>query len=191
MTPYRIKRHRKRQHGGAEGGGNMHMTLVPFIDMLMILTVFLLVHNSDVDILPNTKAIAIPESLSDKKPRPSVVVMITKDDLLVDGRAIAKLADVINSKDAVIQSLKRALQSQADTVLADAAKQDIADREVTILGDRDTPYSVLRKIMATCTDAEYGKVSLAVVERDGAAPKVAPNAAARTASFSGAAGVGT
>lgn len=185
MTPYRIKRHRKRKHGGgSEAGG--HMTLVPFIDMLMILTVFLLVHNSDVDILPNSKAIAIPQSLSDKKPRPTVVVMITKDDLLVDGKSIARLADVISSKDAVIQPLKRALQSQADIVLADAAKQDIADREVTILGDRNTPYSVLRKIMATCTDAEYGKVSLAVVEREG--PAVAPGAAARTASFSGAVG---
>jgi biopolymer transport protein ExbD len=155
--------------------------------MLMILTVFLLVHNSDVDILPNTKAIAIPQSVSDKKPRPSVVVMITKEDLLVDGRAIAKVADVINDKGAVIQSLKLALMSQADTVLADAATQDIKDREVTILGDRDTPYSVLRKIMATCTDADYGKVSLAVVEREGAAPKVMPNASARTASFTGSA----
>ena len=53
MTPYRIKRHRKRQHG--EAGG--HMTLVPFIDMLMILVVFLLVHTSDVDVLPNSKNI--------------------------------------------------------------------------------------------------------------------------------------
>jgi len=182
----RIKRHRRRKHGGAEGAS--HMTLVPFIDMLMILTVFLLVHNSDVDILPNTKAIAIPQSLSDKKPRPSVVVMITKDDLLVDGRAIAKTADVINSQDAVIQTLKQALQSQADTVLVDAARQEIKDREVTIMGDKDTPYSVLRKIMATCTEADYGKVSLAVIEREGAGPTVGPNASARTAAFSGAAG---
>ncbi|HEY0941612.1 MAG TPA: biopolymer transporter ExbD [Steroidobacter sp.] len=187
MTPTRIKRHRKRQHSaGAEAAG--HMTLVPFIDMLMILTVFLLVHNSDVDILPNTKAIAIPQSIADKKPRPSVVVMVTKEDLLVDGRAIAKVSDVIAAKDAVIQPLKQALQSQADTVLVDAAKQDIKDREVTIMGDKDTPYSVLRKIMATCTDADYGKVSLAVVEREGAGPVVAPNASARAATFSGAVG---
>lgn len=189
MTPNRIKRHRKRgNRGGSDGGGAMHMTLVPFIDMLMILTVFLLVHNSDVDILPNTKAIAIPQSLSDKKPRPSVVVMVTKEDLLVDGRAIAKVADVIAAKDAVIQPLKLALQSQADTVLTDAAKQDIKDREVTIMGDKSTPYSVLRKIMATCTDADYGKVSLAVVEREGAGAKLGPNATARAATFSGAAG---
>jgi biopolymer transport protein ExbD len=164
MTPYRIKRHRKRGHGGSEAGS--HMTLVPFIDMLMIMVVFLLVHTSDVDVLPNSKNISIPESISDKKPVPSVVVMITKDDLLVDGRSVAKLADVIASTDAVIQPLKQALQSQADIVLADAAKQDIADREVTILGDKQTPYSVLRKVMATCTDADYGKVSLAVVERE-------------------------
>jgi biopolymer transport protein ExbD len=187
MTPTRIKRHRKRQHtAGAEAAG--HMTLVPFIDMLMILTVFLLVHNSDVDILPNTKAIAIPQSIADKKPRPSVVVMVTKEDLLVDGRAIAKVADVIAAREAVIQPLKQALQSQADTVLVDAAKQDIKDREVTIMGDKDTPYSVLRKIMATCTDADYGKVSLAVVEREGAGPTVTPNASARAATFSGAVG---
>lgn len=181
MTPTRIKRHRKRKRSTAEAGAS-HMTLVPFIDMLMILTVFLLVHNSDVDILPNTKSIAIPQSISDRKPRPSVVVMITREDLLVDGKLIAKVADVATAQEAVIQPLKQALQSQADTVLVNAARQDIKDREVTIMGDRNTPYSVLRKIMATCTEADYGKVSLAVVERDGAA---AANASTRAATFSG------
>lgn len=161
MTPYRIKRHRKRSHHGS------HMALVPFIDMLTILVVFLLVHTSDVDILPNTKNISIPESISDKKPRPTVVVMITKDDLLVDGRAVASIASVIGAEDPVIEPLKAALQQQADVVLQTAATQEIKDREVTILGDRNTPYAVLRKVMATVTDAEYGKVSLAVVEREG------------------------
>jgi biopolymer transport protein TolR len=177
MTPYRIKRHRKR--GNKVEGGN-HMTLVPFIDMLTILVVFLLVHTSDVDILPNTKNISIPESISDKKPRPTVVVMITKEELLVDGRSVGTLAQVEASPDAVFAPLKAALQSQADKVLAGAAKDDIKEREVTILGDRNTPYKVLRKIMATATDAEYGKVSLAVIEREtgGAAP-----AAQRTASL--------
>ena len=116
MTPYRIKRHRQRHH--AHDG---HMALVPFIDMLMIMVVFLLVHTSDVEVLPNTKNIAIPESIAEKDPRPSVVVMITKEALLVDGRAIANVADVIASPDAVIQALKTALQNQADSVLANAA----------------------------------------------------------------------
>jgi biopolymer transport protein ExbD len=160
MTPTRIKRHRNRSHGDS------HMMLVPFIDMMTILVVFLLVHTSDVDVLPNTKSISIPESVSEKKPRPTVVVMITKDDLLVDGRSVASVQSVIGAKDAVIQPLKAALQAQADKILAQAAKDDVAEREVTILGDRGTPYSVLRKVMATCTDADYGKVSLAVIQRD-------------------------
>jgi biopolymer transport protein TolR len=170
MTPYRIKRHRKRSHGG-----DSHMALIPFIDMLTILVVFLLVHTSDVDILPNTKSISIPESVSQTKPRPTVVVMVTKDDLLVDGRSVVSIAEVINSSEAVIAPLKAALQAQADKVLADAAKEKVADREVTILGDRSTPYSVLRKVMATATDADYGKVSLAVIESE------RPMAGARTA----------
>jgi len=34
------------------------------------------------------------------------------------------------------------------------------------MGDKSTPYSVLKKIMLTCSEAEYGKVSFAVVERE-------------------------
>jgi biopolymer transport protein TolR len=176
MTPYRIKRHRKRSHAGAGG----HMTLIPFIDMLTILVVFLLVHTSDVDVLPNTKNISIPESVSDTKPRPTVVVMITKNDLLVDGRSIASLSEIESSNEAVIQPLKAALQAQTDRILAQAAREDVANREVTILGDRETPYSVLRKVMATCTEAEYGKVSLAVIQREGAG-----SVQARTAALTG------
>jgi biopolymer transport protein TolR len=167
MTPYRIKRHRKREHQ------DNHMALVPFIDMLMIMVVFLLVHNSDVEILPNTKSISIPQSISDREPRYSVVVMITKEELLVDGQAVAKLTDVAASSELVIAPLREALKSQADKALVTAAQQSIAEREVTVMGDRDTPYAILKKVMATCTDADYGKVSLAVMERD---PNAAPGA---------------
>jgi len=176
MKSYRIKRHRQRKH--AAQGAN-HMTLVPFIDMLMILVVFLLVHTSDVEVLPNSKNISIPESIADKKPRPSVVVMITKGELLVNGRVVATVAEVIDAADPVIATLKEALQAQADTVLQDAATQEIKDREVTILGDKQTPYSVLRKVMATCTEAAYGKVSLAVVESELRQPSPAPGRTAQ------------
>ncbi len=55
MTPYRIKRHRERRHGAN------HFALIPFIDMMTILVVFLLAHTAEVDILPNTKNISIPQ----------------------------------------------------------------------------------------------------------------------------------
>jgi biopolymer transport protein TolR len=34
---------------------------------------------------------------------------------------------------------------------------------VTILGDEKTPYAVVRKIMATCSENDYAKISFAVV----------------------------
>jgi biopolymer transport protein ExbD len=49
------------------------------------------------------------------------------------------------------------------------AQADPAKREVTIMGDKSTPYSLLKKIMLSCSEAEYGKVSFAVVERERAA----------------------
>jgi biopolymer transport protein TolR len=163
MTSYRIKRHRQRRHGAS------HFALIPFIDMMTILVVFLLAHTAEVDILPNTKSIAIPQSISDRKPSAAVVVMITKDSLYVDGQLVGSLQDVVANQGPFFAPLKNALVAQNDRTLRAAQQTDIAKREVTIMGDKSTPYSVLKKIMMTCSEAEYGKVSFAVVERERAA----------------------
>ncbi len=64
-----------------------------------------------------------------------------------------------------IPALREALKSQNDRVLKREAKQDIAGREVTIMGDRDIPYRLLKKVMATCTESDYGRISLAVLQK--------------------------
>jgi biopolymer transport protein ExbD len=161
MTPYRIKRHRKRRHGAS------HFALVPFIDMMTILVVFLLAHTADVDILPNSKNISIPQSISDRKPDAAVVIMVTTDSVYVDGQKVGALSDVIANQGPFFAPLKDALVAQNARSLGQ--QTDIAKREVTIMGDKSTPYSVLKKIMLSCSEAEYGKVSFAVVERERAA----------------------
>jgi biopolymer transport protein ExbD len=137
--------------------------------MMTILVVFLLAHTAEVDILPNTKNISIPQSLSERKPDAAVVVMVTKDSVFVDGKLVGSIADLVANTGPVFAPLKSALMSQNDLALGAAQKNDISKREVTIMGDKSTPYSVLKKIMLTCSDAEYGKVSFAVVERERAA----------------------
>jgi len=161
VTPYRIKKHRKRGHHGS------HMALVPFIDMLTMLVVFLLLHSSDVEILPNTKNITIPQSIAEIKPRETVVVMVTTEDVLVNGRVVAKISELKgNDAQLIIEPLRAALKEQADTSLRTAAQEDLADREITIMGDKGTPFAVLKRVMATATAADYGKVSLAVIQRE-------------------------
>jgi biopolymer transport protein TolR len=163
MTSYRIKRHRERRHGAN------HFALIPFIDMMTILVVFLLAHTAEVDILPNTKNISIPQSISDRKPSAAVVVMITKDSLYVDGNLVGSVQDLVANQGPFYAPLRTALMAQNDRSIRSAQQTDIAKREVTIMGDKSTPYSVLKKIMLTCSEAEYGKVSFAVVERERAA----------------------
>ena len=163
MTSYRIKRHRQRRHGAN------HFALIPFIDMMTILVVFLLAHTAEVDILPNTKNISIPQSLSDRKPSAAVVVLITKDSVYVDGQLVGSLNEVVADQGPFFAPLKAALLAQNARSLNSAQKTDISKREVTIMGDKTIPYSVLKKIMLTCSEAEYGKVSFAVVERERAA----------------------
>ena len=162
MSGLRGRRHRKRS------SGPNHMALIPFIDMMTILVVFLLVHTADVDILPNTKNIVMPQSISELKPRATVVVMITRYAVLVNGRTVVPIAtlNAMPDSETIIQPLKAELASQADRVLRNAARDDQAAREITIMGDKDLPFRILKKVMATCTEASYGKVSLAVVEAE-------------------------
>lgn len=162
MTPYRIKKHRQRTHHDS------HMALVPFIDMLTMLVVFLLLHSSDAEILPNTKNIQIPESIADLKPHETVTIMVTKDQLLVNGRIVGNVAQVAampNDK-MIIPDLQVALKEQNDRIQRETAKEDLAEREITIMGDKGTPFSVLKRVMATATASDYGKVSLAVIQRE-------------------------
>jgi biopolymer transport protein TolR len=163
MTSYRIKRHRQRRHGAN------HYALIPFIDMMTILVVFLLAHTAEVDILPNTKNISIPQSLSDRKPSAAVVVMVTKDSVYVDGQLVGSVSDVVANQGPYFTPLKTALLAQNARSVRTAERTDASKREVTIMGDKGTPYSVLKKIMLSCSEAEYGKVSFAVVERERAA----------------------
>ncbi len=157
----RTGRERHARHGRT-GGGHGPLTLVPMIDMLMILVVYLLVHSADTEILSNARNIAIPQSVSEQKPRPATVVTVTRDTLYVNGEAVAALAEVGRSDAAVVESLRAALDRQAAPLLAGTAEP----REVTVMAEKSLPYAVLRKIVASCAAANYSKVSLAVVERE-------------------------
>jgi biopolymer transport protein TolR len=163
MISSRLKRNRKP--GSHRGGLHGMSALIPMIDMLTILVVYLLVHAADYEILPNTKSIQIPQSVSETKPRETVTVMITKDTMFVNGAEIASVADLERRADPVIEPLKRVLRTEADKrMLKD--RSDPTSHEVTVLADKDLPYRFVKKVLSTCTAAEYGKVSLAVLERE-------------------------
>lgn len=158
-----MKRLVRRSRGGGSGHGMP--ALVPMIDMLVILVVYMLVHTSDYEILPNTRNIAIPSSTSESKPASSTVLMITKEDIYVDGALAAKVADVERGDEGGLRAVRNALNNstQRKTLLS---ATDTEAPPVTVMADKGLPYTLLKTVMALAMEAHVGKLSLAVVERE-------------------------
>jgi biopolymer transport protein TolR len=146
------------------------LNLIPLIDILSVMVAFLLVYSTNVEIIQNSKGVEVPQSTSDAPPKVSVVVMITKDDLFVQGERVATMAEINDPNTQTIEQLRGVLDRPM--LVSEAALPDagIATREITVLADKSLPYAVVRKVMATCTAASYGKISLAVLEREKPAP---------------------
>lgn len=155
----RMEKHHKRNNSAGV------LNLVSLMDIFTILVFFLLVNSSDVEVLPNAKAIQLPESIAEDKARETVVILIGDEDIIVQGTPVAKLADVMAQQGNDIPALREALKSQNARALRRQAQRDIANREVTIMGDKAIPYRLLKKVMATCSASEYGQISLAVLQK--------------------------
>ncbi len=154
----RMERHHKK-------GKVPPLNLVSLMDIFTILVFFLLVNSSDVEQLQANKSVQMPESIAEQKPRETVVVMITADNVLVQGQSTVSVADITAMEGNVIPALKAELQAQVNRLITNTGDDDRSLREVTIMGDKSIPYSVLKKVMATCTDADYGTLSLAVLQK--------------------------
>ena len=140
------------------------LNLIPLIDILSVMVAFLLVYSTEVEVIQNTKGIEIPQSIAQAQPKQSVVVMITKDQLFVQGELITTIEEIRKADTPLIEPLRAALKRPM--LVGDVAAKDLAAREITVMGDKSLPYDVLKKVMATCTDADYGKISLAVLQKE-------------------------
>lgn len=154
----RMARHHARQRPAM-------LSLVSLMDIFTILVFFLLVNSAEVQQLETPKTLTLPESVAQDRPRETVIVLVTKDQVYVQDQPVVRVADIEAGEGLIIRPLKRALAAQTDRMLARAAATDASAREITILGDRNIPYRVLKKVMATCTEADFGKLSLAVTQK--------------------------
>jgi biopolymer transport protein TolR len=84
----------------------------------------------------------------------------------VQGEPVATIAEIRDTQGALIEPLRRVLSRPM--VAGEVAPTDaaLAAREITVLADKSLAFEVVKKVMATCTAAAYGKISLAVLEKD-------------------------
>jgi biopolymer transport protein ExbD len=159
LTPLekRAARHSRNQ-------SMVDLNLVSLIDIFTILIFFLLANASEVEVLPSSKAVHLPESVAEKSPKVTVVVTVNDQDILVQGRRVASVPEVMSSDTDLIEPLKAELDIQASRQVIRKEREAEA-RAITIMGDKEIPYRLLRKVMVTCARANYSNISFAVVQK--------------------------
>ena len=156
-------RHQQRRGSQKKHAKTASLNLVSLMDIFTILVFFLMVNSSEVEVLQTNTKIKLPDSTSEQRPENRLVISIDEDDLVLQGRPVATVAELVIPKVKIIEGLKQELEYQA------ARKGEIPELgfEITIMGDRELPYWLLKKIMYTCQHSDFAQISLAVNKVEG------------------------
>ncbi|MDX1456130.1 MAG: biopolymer transporter ExbD [Marinobacter sp.] len=137
------------------------LNLVSLMDIFTILVFFLLLNSGSNEILKVNNDITLPDSTAQEQPTETITVLITDEEILVDGRPVATMVDVVNGN-GLIDGLTEELQFLASKRTELTEEEKTLGRSVTILGDQEIPYEILKRVMLTCAKSNYRDLSLAV-----------------------------
>ena len=141
------------------------LNLTPLMDVFTILVFFLLFHSSGGDVLETPKQIKLPDSVVETKPRETVVIMVSPEMVLVQGEAVVSTPELLEDRIRTVTEIRDRLKQLERNIIGISTKTIAESKEVTILADKTIPFKVLKKIMSTCTDSGYGRISLAVIQK--------------------------
>lgn len=143
------------------------MNLTSLMDVFTILVFFLLVNSGSVELVEAPKNVKLPESRVETKPRETVLIFVSPEDVIVQGQLIARVSDILEGGEGAVDPITARLIELKENIVGPSTATVAASQEVTILADKSVPFVVIRKIMSTCTDGGYENVSLAVIEKPG------------------------
>jgi biopolymer transport protein ExbD len=152
----RMERSRKKVTG---------LNLTSLMDVFTILVFFLLANSSSSEVLSTPKQIKLPDSIVESKPRESVVIMVSLETVLVQGEAVAQTTQLLDNKVKRVPAITEKLSDLERNIIGINTQAATDSKEVTILADKTIPFTVLKKIMTTCTGSGYGRISLAVIQK--------------------------
>jgi biopolymer transport protein ExbD len=135
------------------------------LDVLSVLVFFLLFHSFNGD-MPEQR-LALPDSVVETKPRGTVVISVTPESVIVQGKAVMRTPDLFDDRIVTVHEITEQLD-QIELSMNKISTKKAAEtetREITLLADKKIPFKVLKKIMTSCTASGYGKISLAVIQK--------------------------
>jgi len=100
------------------------------------------------------------------------VIFIGEENIVVQGQPVVSVEDVIASDEDDIAPIMDRLAALEQSVIGPNTQYVAESQEITILADRSTPFNVIKRVMSTCTNQGYGRISLAVITKGAAAAQV-------------------
>jgi biopolymer transport protein ExbD len=155
----RIKRMKRNR------GKISKMNLTSLMDVFTILVFFLLVNSGSVEVLDAPKDVQLPESKVEAKPRETVVIFVSPEEVLVQGQPAAVVDDILAAEEGATDQITARLAELKENVVGPSTLAVAGSLEVTILADKSVPFIVIKRIMSTCTGEGYENVSLAVIQK--------------------------
>ena len=150
------------------------LSLVSLMDIFTILVFFLMVNSGDVEVLQADKNITLPESVSEQKPEMTLTIKVSAEAIVVQGRKIESVAQVLAQSGNAIELLAKELKYQSTRGPELTAREKKTGRSVIIMGDQGMPYKLLKRVMSTCADNDYRDIALAVNSGSEAASQQSP-----------------
>jgi biopolymer transport protein TolR len=137
------------------------INLVSMIDIFTILIIYMLVNTAAVQVI-GAEQVNLPRSIAEEEPRENTAVIVTGDEILVDGRKVMNTADA-ESMSGVLEPLRAELEKRVPLKPLANDPSQTSRGEVNIMGDKSIPYSLLKKVMATCSNVGFARISLGVI----------------------------
>ncbi len=148
---------------------NMELNVIPMVDMMTMLVIFLLQQFSATgEVLYMQRDIKLPDARHGQQIEVAPVVAISAKHVVVSGLKVADVADVEKDPSQIIAPLVEKLRDERKRW--DFIHQNEADREknwrgeVNVQADVKVPFRVLRRVMTSASEAGYDNVNFATLE---------------------------
>lgn len=150
-------------------GRDTEINVVSLIDIFAILVFYLLVNALVVEVIPRYQDLTLPDAAAQQKPEEAVVLAVNHDSIFIDDRPLLARQNLPGDAGTVIAPLVVALRGELAerASLSPVAEADEAGGVINIVADREIPYALLKRILASCAEAGFSQVLLTVEPRRG------------------------
>jgi biopolymer transport protein ExbD len=165
--------------GRSQRSTNLELNVIPMVDMMTMLVIFLLQQFSATgEVLYMQRDIKLPDASHAQQIEVAPVIAVSAAQVVISGQKVAEVSEVEKDPSLLIAPLVEKLRDEKKRW--DYIHQNEADREkswkgeVNVQADGKVPFRVIKRVMASASEAGYENVNFATVEEStvGAAAKL-------------------